>query len=356
MKELRIFVAGVAFNTPVKDVTKHFRQYGKDIKVQVPKSCGSVILNSLDYIQQGHFILVVGSMNTCISILAANSHEVNDRSLMCRPFLTGSDLYRANNKNNKKRIILKHVPFTVNQKSLKALMEQRFGKVENIFPFKSEKSGNNQIEAKRKYNSYSIMFDSHESALMAVAEEIIRLSGSTFCSAERFNTSYQRKKGFKPEPNTLTSVKRTAQFTPQSTLPHTTNEVREKKKKTASLQIHRVVKTRSRSQQGFSIRDGQSIRYESRRRTRSHDRSTITASYVGYELSQYLSDICSFVKPTAKLYRRIREENGQYLAAFELKNAWSSKNNTNFRTARNRHGYNPVRIDEHQIVDTIFIA
>ena len=136
MKELRIFVAGVAINTPVKDVTKHFRQYGKDIKVQVHNSYESVTLNSQDYMQQGHFILVVGSKRTYTSILAASSHKVNGRSLMCRPFLTGSDLYRANSISNKKRIIIKHVPFTVSQKSLKALMEQRFGKIENIFPFK----------------------------------------------------------------------------------------------------------------------------------------------------------------------------------------------------------------------------
>lgn len=356
MKELRIFVAGVASNTPMKDVIKYFRQFGKGVKIQAQLSNGTMQLNSLNYMQQGHFILQVGSTRTYDSILAADHHKLLGRTLMCRPFLTGPDLYRANNNNNKRRIILKHVASTVNQKYVKTLMEQRYGRVENIFPFKSEKSSRKQIEVVRKYLSYSIMFESQDSASMAVAEDKIKLADSLFCSAERFRVTKRRKQGCKPEASTLTSVKKNAGLTPQDSLPLITIEVQKSQKKIAIPQIYQILKTRSKSQRGFSTNDDRRNRHKSTRRTESHDRSTTTASYGGYEFSQYLISRCSLVKPTAKLYRKIREENAGYLAAFELKNAWSSKTNTKFRTARCRHGINIVENDLYQIDGVASIA
>ena len=337
MKELRIFVAGVASYTPMKDVIKYFRLFGKGIKIQAQFSNGTVQLNSLNYMQQGHFILQVGSTRTYDSILAADHHKLHGRTLMCRPFLTGPDLYRANNKNNKRRIIPKHLASTVNQNYVKTLMEQRYGRVENIFPFKSEKSSSKEVKAVRKYLSYSIMFESQDSASMAVAEDNIKFADSLFCSAERFRATKQRKLGCKPEASTLISVKKNARLTPQDFLPLITKEVQKSQKEIGNLQIYQILKTRSKSQQDFSINGDRRIRHKSTRRTESSDRSTTAASYDGYEFSQYLISRCSLVKPTAKLYRKIREENAGYLAAFELKNAWSSNTNTKFRTSRCRH-------------------
>ena len=200
------------------------------------------------------------------------------------------------------------------------------------------------------------MFESHESAWIAVAEDRIWITDTIFCSAEIFRIATQTKVGCKPEANTLTSVNCMAPLTPESSLLLTTKLVREIKKKVATALIHRIMKIRSRSQESIPICNDRRIRYGTTRRTRSHDHSVIAASYVSYEINQYLTDGCSSVKPTAKLYRTIREENAQYLAAFELKNAWSSKNNTKFRTARTRHRSNLVQIGRNQIADSISIA
>ena len=123
MKECKLFVADIAYNTPLKDVIRYFSQFGSNIRIQRQIS-NSKTMNYArgSRIQDNHCMLEIRDKKIYEIILITENlqiSQISGRSLMCEPFLTDLDLNRSNAKNNKKRDIVKYVPPCITSNAVK---------------------------------------------------------------------------------------------------------------------------------------------------------------------------------------------------------------------------------------------
>lgn len=326
-----MFVAGIAANTPADVVLGYFSQFCCHAKIVGQRSAGKAGGCKDSRIYRGHCILEVGSREAYDRILDYQQHLISGRSLMCSRYLLGTQLFKENAKNNKKRIIVKNVPSSVCQSALAALMEDKFGRIQNIYSFKSERSALTESKVKRKHLSYSIMFESHTSARAAAEQEIINLSESSFCIAQRFRLNNRKFRGMKVGDtikNSSILTKGALQYGREKG--DLRIEIQDPKEESArhspkamkhsssvNRELANLVSPKKRS---FSCDEPSDDRIGRRR----------------YEFTQYLILESSRTKPTKKLYQLVRREEAEYLSAFELRNAWWSRNNYRLQFGKSR--------------------
>lgn len=115
-------------------------------------------------------------------ILKLKYVEFMGRTVTLSPFKTGVDLIIQNKKLKKCRVQLKKVPCYLKEEDLKAVLEQRFGKVYLLYQLKSEDPRKSKFatlqESRNKFLCYSVYFNrTHNAKKLIAAEKILLEDG-----------------------------------------------------------------------------------------------------------------------------------------------------------------------------------
>lgn len=187
LKHHRVFISGVPSRYSPEEIISYFSQYGLIQNIQPAKARRRYIDRAIGEkpkrVTKGSWVLTLNDKETLRKILEKKSHIFHDRSLICKPFLTGQKLYMLNKDSNNRRIILKHVSVLISEEELKKRLERDFGPIEFMFSFRSDKTPQDVPQSVRKrskdgfayepastgrqYNSYSVMFEDAASVDLA---------------------------------------------------------------------------------------------------------------------------------------------------------------------------------------------
>lgn len=326
MKNYQIFVAGIPCLTSAQEVTMCFSRLNYVVRVE-QSSFPTLFAKNQRLVVDGHCVISVKNLSSYEGILSHGEIKLKGRKLMCKPYLTGVNLYKLNAQNNKRRIILKSVPSFLYERDVRHSLEKKFGKIEQFFPFLSD--NRTPEESKRKFTSYSVMFEDVNSALWAVEANVVELKEGIYANIEKFSRKRKELNDQKQTKTTLGNFSTIEDLGKRNHEPTTLdNLVKDRRAKRKLLYKPKSFRRRHRSLVNQPCKDNLPYQTLQDRSTRSLERTTlIPAGYQRLELIEELCAKCSHLKPNSKIYRLLRCENFEYSATFELKNTWISSNN-----------------------------
>ena len=319
-----IFVAGIPYDTKIQVVEASFSEQGYKVRVKDGFTSKSNRKSDLDCrVKTGHCTVSVLNLSMYESILRTGNIYISNRRLMIKPHLSGTCLFKLNAANNKKRILLKHVPAYYESKIIFDLLVKNYGEVQEFFPFMSDTVTYGDLD--RKFKSFSVMFTSIDSAMSAIKDSYVQLD-KTLVYIEKYQKSKKKCHNHQQisQPNLIPySMKSRYSVAthPSMIRPFPViNQVNTK-------EIYsRSSNTRSKSQS--SLRNLYKMSNEGKTRSLTRP-SNGSGGCMRSELLEELSLRSHHLKPTAPLYRLLRSQNFEYVATFEHRYSWIGK--TNFR-------------------------
>ena len=209
-QHFRIFVAGIPSGVSAKLVKSYFDSFGPvaDI-VEVRKRLNDCLQTrrrqrgvrkgeNQGGIDSGVCCLYTPCEATYHAILDTADHALNGRSIMCSPFKSKRTAIQENMQNNRKRVLIKRVPSTVPESSLRESLESVFGPVAVFFSFLPELHSRSQAKSakqqQRLFKTYSVMFDAETSANKAILAGHLCLSDGATLVIEAFQIGYKAAK------------------------------------------------------------------------------------------------------------------------------------------------------------------
>ena len=298
----KVFVAGISSSTSNSEVLKYFRSFG--LVAKIDRSFGDSLSTIGDSQDVGaRCILGIRDYNTVQRILHHSQHYVGGRRVMCKEYLEGSQLFKQNHNNNKRRVIIKRIPFNIKEKDLHYYLNANFGPIELMFCFMPDSKKEEKI-SHRQYRSYSVMFKEAFSTLEAIRANFIYFKNGQTAIIEKFVKSKQ-------------IARQNWQFLSNKVKSIPLKKLNKKLKvRSFSLQVlNNIVRKNIESNRAFSSDGG-----------KHYDRTGCKR----HQFACHLVDSCSSVKPTKKLYCRIRQNDFNYLSSMELKNTWKSQSNLRY--------------------------
>lgn len=167
----KIFVSGFSRHTTAAQVAEYFAPFGF---CQIEKYESFFKRHQTKHDFQGgdgYFILSDLHPNTYSRILQATPHMFAGRCLDVCPLKTGLDLILYNSQKNQRKVLLKKVPASISQDYILAQLLTRFGPVERIFSYKSDKGPAGIYPVDTKLITYSVTFKGKISAAKAAEKK-----------------------------------------------------------------------------------------------------------------------------------------------------------------------------------------
>lgn len=164
-KNREVFVAGVPQAAKVENVLAYFSKFGSIVSIKAASHSEG----------KTHLKMEVADRTTFEAITKpGRPHLYEGRSLIVKPFIAGLDLIRENIKMNRKRVIAKSVPSSLDATDFKAWLDLAVGPVLSMYEFRSNLP--NAFE--RNFKSYSILFHDKQTAqrLINIGEYMFPLS------------------------------------------------------------------------------------------------------------------------------------------------------------------------------------
>lgn len=190
--EYRICVTGAPKYVRSHEVAEYFSAFGPIRVRRFNPPIGKPKVWKGGQVRQGptilrHFILITDSENTYDSILKFKTFTFNGRSLGVIPIRTGWELKKHYERINRRKIILKKVPSEITIDALRELIESRYGPVETMYEFLTDRreipaitptetpdQGESNSNGKKRFKSYSLVFESLDSlALLPEGPRVI---------------------------------------------------------------------------------------------------------------------------------------------------------------------------------------
>ena len=199
-KQYRIFVAGVPSGVSSKTVESYFRSFGPitaitEIDRRVEDA--GIYSNDVDStihpfeIMRGVCCVITPYEQTYNAILGTSNHCIKKRTIMCSPYKSKKAAIKENRKNNKRRIIIKRVPSSIEEGIIKDSIEYLFGPISVFFSFLPEAMQvKNPYRNRRLHKSYSVMFTDKQSAQLAVDAGKFFLRGYGELAIEPFRQDF----------------------------------------------------------------------------------------------------------------------------------------------------------------------
>lgn len=201
-QNIKIFVTGVEFKTPIAEIFALFSKYG-------PISNVREILKKVDHkplkrmskkndVCSGSCCVETPCSSTAEKILSIGTFNLNNRDIMCAPFKLGRELASENEEKNRRRVLLKKVPAHIPENQLRSAVELMFGPVEVFFAFLSDDKRGKKKGYKGKHlrsiRTYSVMFRNVESCNLAIEAGEVFLADDAIIIIERFSNEFRREK------------------------------------------------------------------------------------------------------------------------------------------------------------------
>ena len=258
------------------------------------------------------------------------------RQLMLRPVLTGVGLYKHNAQNNKRRLLLKSVPFEIGEADIKKFLEKTIGAVTSLFRFKPEKIGYFEtVPKKRKMSTYSAMFENPVNHIFTKTTRC-EIRKNVWITLEQFSLKKKERRYSKDQSTLLSNPRSCTKILPsEQGLAMTAADIKqgeETQRLVSKIQCRHIVRSRS-SLGRLKCHASEEKRYK--RETRSvKDKRNISTGYSRAVFIEELSGYCHHFKPGTKAYKLLRSECCEYLGTFELRNSWISQSNLKINKAK----------------------
>lgn len=162
VKNLSIYVAGIPSQASRSEIKKYFSQFGSIERVVTFEDKGrrSIFTGDDRMPIRGFCIVTPRSKHTFDRILEHSEHRFGDRILACRKYVNGLELQQQNKLLNDRRVILKQVPLSIEEKTLKKTLELIGGQIEMFFAFRPD----TELKRQRKHLTCSAMFSDSRGA------------------------------------------------------------------------------------------------------------------------------------------------------------------------------------------------
>lgn len=314
-----VYVSGILRGTPPPEVCSAFKSYGYSIRV-VDRH--GMSLESSTAITTGYCLVEAECHKTYKTILKEGHISWKGRSLILRPYLTGEHLFKENRRNNKRRVVLKHVPVFVSDKEVKEILSQRFGPIREFYELQSDLPL--YLCGKRKFKAYSVMFDHSVGVHEMETSTKLELRVGIISTIEKFNI--KKKKHISRD-----SLNHLKIFTAR-TWAGSEENFQSSKVPPLSLEKVRCSPILSKSHKSTSARviHSQSPHLYDLKPRRVRSVSQNKKSSTGYSYYEFINNLKNsqhHIKPNRKFYRLIRENSPEFLGAFQLKDSWVALSN-----------------------------
>ena len=339
MKEYNLFVAGIPNGTHPRRLERCFARAGYQVRVNRSESAVTSVAGR-DQLCKGHCVITAIDAPTYVAIRDGAEVAIDDRVLICQPFLRGEELYHQIAVSNRKRVILKGVPGYVELDFIRLRLEQSYGRVENLFKFKPDgraAQDRGELGAASKKVSLSIMFSSHLSAKKATIDGYFEVEPGYLATFDAFRSKKKTASSidyFGSTPyyyNSRLDVEYQDVNIYQEALVHqgdhpgqnfgrsgALRELAPKAEKPALI-------NRRKTATHVNHRD------ETPRRAVSHDKNYRESSGISrHYFSNLLLDRTHHLKPTSRIYKLLRREVSKYSATFELQGTWIDRTNLRY--------------------------
>lgn len=192
----RLFVAGFPSGISIKAVLKFFKTISPSFYVSAEDSYDEYTQRMA---QKGCFEVNCSDSAVSADLVKRKYIEFKGRTLTVMPFKSGTDLIIQNKKMKKRRVILKRVPWYVDEEALKRQLEMSCGRLQLFFQLMHDQSlgrgGRDQPTKLQKHKSYSVYFELLEVAKDLVTQGFFQLEDGTFIEVHKY-----------PEPKTNSDV------------------------------------------------------------------------------------------------------------------------------------------------------
>lgn len=316
-----VFVTGIPRGTIALEVIRIFSEIGYKIKVVNQYSEN---IESSSRINSGYCLMKTESVSDYSSILELHHVFFSGRRLILKPYLTGTDLYKQNRKNNKRRILIKQVPFYISETEIRNHLENRYGFISELYRLKPHQPSSSY--SRRKFCAYSVMFEE------AIADHFksstfLEIRTNTFVIAERFCLNKKQNPCSSESSSRLSPELHVYDFTGGFTTKVDLETHVNLTETNLPLYIHNYHRLSPRSQRAPSE---SSPSVERRRKSRPCSATNRRRPSTGYQkivFSTLLLNSSHHLKPNSKIYRLLRDHDPEFLGTFALKDSWIALSN-----------------------------
>jgi hypothetical protein len=343
--KLLIFVSGIPTGTLVDELEKSFLDEGYTVRLH-DKRRRPLPRNS--HLNMGFCLAEVREPEIFDALKKVKYVLFRRRHLMVQRYLAGKELHESNSYKNKRRILLKRVPSSLPEASVRQFLAKSFGPISEMYALKPDGKGSSPPFSFYKANSktYSVIFECPINHLLARPTSMEIVPGCTVI-AELFVVY---KRGFRNQANPRSVSPKLDEHNQgclvDDSLFPIINSISLKKLDHGdypqSSALQKVQKTKP--ERRFSL-DFVNPRFRTdppKRDTAFGEEISKRASFsmearrklsTGYSRSEFISELLSMahhLKPVSSAYRLLRGEEPEYLATFELPNTWIALSNFRF--------------------------
>lgn len=176
---IRVFVGSIPANATKPSLTNYFSRFGEIIRVEMQIKTTE---HSTERLNPGWCHLIVADKATADLICEIPLHIFEGRQITCKPFVKGGSLKRSNLENNKRRVIVKNVPWNSTEEDVRRIARV-YGDIEAAFFFQKGGSSNDSLRnfAYKNYKqprTASIQFREIEAADRFLKTKAITIRGA----------------------------------------------------------------------------------------------------------------------------------------------------------------------------------
>lgn len=181
----KLFVAGFPSGTSPQIVLQFFKRIDYSISLSVDEY-GE---HATRMAQKGCFIMNCPDPGVARGLVLNRYLSFYGRTLTVMPHKSGVELIIQNKKLKKRRVILKRVPWFVEENYLTRLLESCFGPLQLFFQLRHDNMNKKQVSAAKftKYKSYSAYFINLQDAKKLAAQGTIALEDGSVITVHRYS-------------------------------------------------------------------------------------------------------------------------------------------------------------------------
>ena len=180
---LLLFVTGIPNKTTPSDIEALFLGLGQFQLLclkSTKKLTKILVANPLPNLRRGFCILEAADTTSYLVALDKEQIEFLNYSLKITKYLMGTELEVFAKEEESRRVVVKRIPHKFSQEHLVRVIERHFGVIRRAFQYEVSKKKKGSSKISGKYCSYSLEFDSMESAQLSTRVRQVTLPGLNF--------------------------------------------------------------------------------------------------------------------------------------------------------------------------------
>ncbi len=164
-RPLKVYIGGLSASGEAAGLARFFSRFGEVDGVhffQKSADRPSTNNNNPCNSRKSYYILTTRSEDAFQRIIDSQDIVYKKRKLFCMKYMTGTELAKHNQDRNQRRFLVKHVPHSLTEPALVALLEACVGQVELIY--RLESSQDSAKESVPKFRTFGLLLRDPQAA------------------------------------------------------------------------------------------------------------------------------------------------------------------------------------------------